>query len=96
MFKKIGNFAVKQRIWIILCWVLAAVLLFFFAPSLSQVSSMSESTFLPQDSESLRSRELIAKYFPQTESASTVSLVFYKSQKLGESDLQYAQQVRDC
>ena len=61
MFGKIGNFAVKYRIWVIAAWALAAILLYFLAPSLSQVGTMTESNFLPKDSESLRARELIAE-----------------------------------
>lgn len=95
MFSKIGSFAVKFRFWIIAAWVVAAVLMFLFAPSLSEVGSMKESDFLPKDSESLQASNLLAKYFPDTSAASSISLVFYNPQKLSDSDLAYARQVRD-
>ncbi len=95
MFARIGSFAVKYRIFIILFWVLAAVLLFFLAPSLSQVGSMQESSFLPQDSQSLRARELISQYFPESQAASTVTLVLYNPDTLSEDDIQYAKTVSD-
>jgi RND superfamily putative drug exporter len=95
MFGKIGSFAVKYKIWIILGWVIVAVLMYLFAPSLNEVGTMKEATFLPKDSESLRARELIEQYFPQSKSTSTISLVFYNPQKLGEGDMAYARQVRD-
>ena len=95
MFSKIGSFAVKFKYWIILAWVAAAVLMYFFAPSLSDVGSMTESTFLPADSESLRARELIEQYFPESKSTSTVSLIFYNPGKLGEADMAYAREVKD-
>jgi len=93
MFGKLGNLVIKFKVWIISAWVAAALLLFFLAPSLSQVGTMSESTFLPRDSESLRARELIEEYFPSTVSASTASLVFYNPQQLNDNDLAYAQEV---
>ena len=95
MFEKLGNFVVKQRLWIILSWVAVALLMYFLAPSLSEVGKMNESNFLPQDSESLRARELIAEYFPQNKSTSTVTLVFYHPGKLGEADLAFARQIED-
>jgi RND superfamily putative drug exporter len=95
MFNKLGNLVVKFKLWIILGWVLAAALLFFLAPSLSEVGTMNESNFLPADSESLRARELIAQYFPQKQSTSTVTLVFYNPQKLGDTDMAYAQKVEE-
>jgi len=95
MFTKIGGFAVKYRLWIILSWVVAAVLMYLFAPSLSEVGTMSESQFLPGDSESLRASELIEEYFPDSATGSTVSLVFYNEEKLDEEDMAYAREVRD-
>jgi RND superfamily putative drug exporter len=95
MFERIGGFTVKHRIWIILFWVAAAVLMFFFAPSLSETGTMSESQFLPNDSESLRASELIKEYFPESAASSTVTLVFYNENKLSDADMDYARQVRD-
>ncbi len=95
MFSKIGSFAVRYKLWIILAWVIAAALMYLLAPSLSEVGSIKESTFLPADSESLRARELIEQYFPESKSTSTVSLVFYNPAKLGEADMAYARQVKD-
>jgi RND superfamily putative drug exporter len=95
MFSKIGSFAVKFKFWIIAAWVAAALLMFLFAPSLSEVGTMKESDFLPKDSESLQASELMAKYFPETSAASSVSLVFYNPQKLGDADMAYARQVSE-
>jgi putative drug exporter of the RND superfamily len=95
MFDKIGGFAVKHKYWIILGWVALALVLFLFAPSLSQVGTMTESSFLPRDSESLRCRELVTRYFPQSQSASTATLVFYNPGKLNDNDLAYAEKVQD-
>jgi len=94
MFNALGKFAVKFRIPIILGWILIAAAMFVFAPSLSEVGTMSESSFLPADSESLRARELIEQYFPDTKAASTASLVFYNPQGLSDEDYTYAKQVQ--
>ncbi len=95
MFSKIGSFAVKFKFWIIAAWIAAALLMFLFAPSLSEVGTMKESDFLPKDSESLQASQLMAKYFPDTSAASTVSLVFYNPQKRSDTDMAYARQVSD-
>jgi RND superfamily putative drug exporter len=95
MFGKIGGFTVRYKVWIILAWVVAAALMYLLAPSLSEVGTMKESMFLPKDSESLRASELIDQYFPESQSTSTVSLVFYDPNKLSDTDMAYASQVKD-
>ncbi len=95
MFEKIGGFAVKYKYWLVAAWVVAAVLMFLFAPSLSEVGSVDESTFLPADSESLQARELIEEYFPQSVAGSTMSLIFFNADGLSDSDMTYAQQISD-
>ena len=67
----------------------------FLAPSLSQVGNMKESDFLPANSDSQLAADMLNKYFPNQQSASTVSLIFYDPTKINAADLTYAQQVRD-
>ena len=95
MFHKTGSFAVKFKFWIATVWVAAAILMFLFAPSLSEVGSMKETDFLPKDSESLHASELLVEYFPESIAPSTVSLIFFNPHKLNENDLSYARQVKD-
>jgi RND superfamily putative drug exporter len=95
MFSKIGNFAVKFKFWIIAAWAAAAVLMFLFAPSLSEVGTMKESDFLPKNSESLRANELGDKYFPEASAGSSVSLIFFNPAGLSDADTAYARTVKD-
>ncbi len=95
MFEKIGGFAVKFKFWLVAAWIILAVLMFLFAPSLSEVGSIDESTFLPADSQSLQARELIAEYFPDSVAGSTMSLVFFDAGGLDDADMAYAQQITD-
>ena len=95
MFAKIGNFSVKYRYWVIGIWVLAALLMYFFAPSLSEVGKVNEASFLPADSDSLYARQLVKKYFPESASVSSVGLVFFREEGLNQADMEYAHQVRD-
>ncbi|MDD5703746.1 MAG: hypothetical protein PHU23_17060, partial [Dehalococcoidales bacterium] len=96
MFKHVGSFVTKNRIWIILAWVVLAAFMFFSAPSLNDVGIQDYSTFLHNsDTESTRAGELMQKYFPGTGSASSVSLIFCDEKGLSDSDLTYGQQVRD-
>ena len=95
MFRRIASFTFRFRFWIVGFWLVAAGLLYLLAPALSQVSSITEANFLPANSESLRARELIARYFPATQSASTVTLVFFDPRQINAVDRAYAQQVSD-
>jgi len=56
---------------VILAWIVAAVLMVLFAPSLREAGTMEKASFLPKGTESLRARELIDKYFPGTQAASS-------------------------
>jgi uncharacterized membrane protein YdfJ with MMPL/SSD domain len=95
MFKQLGNFVVKNRIWVILAWVIMAVFMFLFAPSLKDVGISNISAFLPKNNESARASELIQEYFPGVTSASSITLVFYDEKGLSDSDLAYGQQVHE-
>ncbi len=95
MFSRIASFTVKYRIWIILSWIVAVIVLFLLAPSLSSVSTVSQSSSLPVDTESQQARQIINQYFPNSESASSATLVFFNPAGLTDSDMTYARGIRD-
>jgi RND superfamily putative drug exporter len=95
MFKILGNLVVKYRISIVIFWVIAAVAMFLFAPSLSETGKMDTSTFLPANSESLNASELISEYFPDTATGGSGTLVFYRDTGLTEADRTYGKQVQE-
>jgi RND superfamily putative drug exporter len=92
MFKGVGNFVVKYRIWIIAVWVILAAVMLIFAPSLKEVGKLDNSAFLPEDTESGQGRELIRQYFPDS-AVSSISLVFYDAEGLSEGDLTAARDI---
>ncbi len=97
MFSKLADFSRQYRIIITTIWVIAAVVLFLFAPKLSTVGTTDESQFLPQDTQSASARKLLDEKFTagDTASASSGIIVFYNAQSLSDSDMQSAKAIRD-
>lgn len=56
--KRFGEFIVKRRWWVLLAWIVAAVAIIVFAPSLSSVQSNNQSGFLPKDYESIKAMNI--------------------------------------
>ena len=94
MFKRLADFVIRFRVPIVLSWIALALVMFLFAPSLSQTGQMDQSHFLPPNTESGKANDLIAKYFPGNSSGGSGTLVFYDSQGLSEGDYGFAKQVQ--
>ncbi len=94
MFKNLGIFVIKYRVFIVVFWVVAAVAMFFFAPSVSQTGKMDQSSFLPQNSESRKASDLIGKYFPRTGAGSSGTLVVFNPSGLTDIDYSYSRQLQ--
>lgn len=95
MFSRIGAFSVRNRAWIILAWVLLAVMMVLFAPSLRDVATLGEEASLPPGVESLKAKRLLEQSFPGTRIEGTGSLVLYNPSGLTEADRAYGKTVRD-
>ena len=59
--KKFSDFIVKFRWWIIIFWIVAAILIVSLSPSLSSVESNNESSFLPKGYESVEAINVAKK-----------------------------------
>jgi RND superfamily putative drug exporter len=97
MFSALSEFTRKYRVVITVLWLVAAVVLFLFAPKLSEVGVTDESQFLPQDTQSATaSRLLKGKFTSLTEvPASSGIIIIYNANGLTDSDMQGAQTIHD-
>ncbi|MFC0007351.1 MMPL family transporter [Micromonospora siamensis] len=87
MFERLGRFVVRRAWWVIAGWLLAALAIVFTAPSLSDITSADQESFLPKSYESVQATELAKKAFPQQATA-TASIVVKRAdgQPLTEAD----------
>jgi len=75
MLNKLGNFIVRNRWWVILTWVVAAIVITVFSPKLSSVTSSDQTSFLPSKYESVQAQKIADKAFPQSKDDAEILLV---------------------
>lgn len=74
MFTKLGRFVVHNPWKVIAAWVIAAIAVVAFAPTLGDVTNKDQASFLPDSYESVQAQKLAADAFGQTNDA-TASIV---------------------
>jgi putative drug exporter of the RND superfamily len=74
VFARLGRFVVHHPWKVIAAWLVAAVAVVAFAPTLGDVTNRDQTTFLPDSYESMRAQELAEREFGQTNDA-TASIV---------------------
>lgn len=67
-------------------WVIAAVLLVVFAPSLTKVGAQDETAFLPAASPSLKAQQDLARLFPGDPSVDSAVVVLSRPAGLSPAD----------
>ncbi|MCW3817828.1 MMPL family transporter [Micromonospora sp. DR5-3] len=75
MFERLGRFVVRRAWWVIGGWLLAAAAIVFTTPSLSDITSADQESFLPHSYESVQATELGKKAFPQQATATATIVV---------------------
>ncbi|MFF4876350.1 MMPL family transporter [Micromonospora sp. NPDC000668] len=75
MFERLGRFVVGRAWWVIAGWVLAAAAIILTTPSLSDITSADQESFLPRSYESVQATELGQKAFPQQATATAIIVV---------------------
>lgn len=75
MFERLGKFVVRRAWWVIAGWVVAAAAIILTTPSLSDITSADQESFLPRSYESVQATELGQKAFPQQATATAVIVV---------------------
>ncbi|WBB70776.1 MMPL family transporter [Micromonospora sp. WMMD812] len=75
MFERLGRFVVGRAWWVIAGWVVAAIAIIATTPSLSDITSADQESFLPRSYESVQATELGQKAFPQQATATAIIVV---------------------
>ena len=86
MFDRLGSLVLRLRFVFAVGWLVAAVGLGWLGPSLSQVGSADETSFLPADAESLTARQVGAEAFPADAAPSQALIVFSRDGGLTDAD----------
>jgi RND superfamily putative drug exporter len=89
MFQRLGRFDFRFRYAIVAVWAALAIGALAFAPSLAQVGSTDQSTFLPARAESVQARDLVARAFPGEDSAGVATIAFSRASGLTAADHAY-------
>ncbi len=89
MFQQLGSFAFRFRFVILAAWIVAAGAALALAPSLAQVGSTDQSSFLPPTTESIRARTALERAFPSEVSAGSTTISFSRTSGLSASDRSY-------
>jgi putative drug exporter of the RND superfamily len=94
MFGWLGQFVVRRAWWVIGGWIAAAAIIMATTPSLSDITSADQGSFLPSEYESVQAIELGENAFPQ-QTTSTALIVVKRSdgQPLTPADEAKATQV---
>ena len=65
VYQRIGRFATRYRIPIILTWVAAAVIMTLVAPNIDEVASSDQADFLPGDAPFVHAQQVYQATFPE-------------------------------
>jgi RND superfamily putative drug exporter len=86
MFDRLGKFVPRLRFLFLAAWVAGAVFFGIFGPSLTEVGSADETSFLPKDAQSLAARHVVAEAFPGDSAPSQTLIVFERQGGLTDAD----------
>ncbi|HEX7951082.1 MAG TPA: MMPL family transporter [Candidatus Limnocylindrales bacterium] len=86
MFERLGHVVFRLRFAIVLAWVLGAAASAAFAPSLADVGSADQSSFLPANAESSTATSVLERAFPKEAGAGTATVAFTRAGGLTEAD----------
>lgn len=95
MFRKFGHLVVPLRIPLLLLWIAVALILGLTAPSISDVASSDQTSFLPTGSNSIAARALEAEKFAAGDSDSSGLLIFARAGGLTAADRGYAESIHN-
>jgi RND superfamily putative drug exporter len=75
MFERLGRFVVRRAWWVVAGWLVAAAAVIATAPSLSDITSADQGSFLPHSYESVQAMEIAERDFPQGARATAIIVV---------------------
>ena len=86
MFRRLGVVVFRLRFVVVVAWIAAAAACALLAPSLSDVGSADQSSFLPANAESSEATTLLEQAFPKEAGAGTATIAFSRSSGLTDAD----------
>ncbi|HYL41633.1 MAG TPA: MMPL family transporter, partial [Candidatus Binatus sp.] len=86
MFQRLGHLVFRLRFAIIIAWIAAAGGCLAFAPSLADVGSADQSTFLPSSVESATAGRILDKAFPNEAGEGSATVAFSRASGLTDAD----------
>jgi putative drug exporter of the RND superfamily len=93
-FAKFGKFLIKARYFVLLFWIVLAVVIVLTAPKLSKVGTTDEKSFLAAGSPSSEVSDLLQSKYPSLKNQKGEGVVvFYRPGGLTTNDREYVQQV---
>ncbi len=95
MTKNYIRLLTNSRVVIIVFWVALAAVMLWRAPSLSNVGTTDEATFLPSKAESVKVREIIKQEFPDEQAVSSGIAVVHRDGGLTKEDDSYIESVTE-
>jgi RND superfamily putative drug exporter len=75
MFGWLGQFVVRRAWWVIAGWLVVAFGIIATAPSLSDITSADQGSFLPEEYESVQAIELAERSFPQQTTSTAIIVI---------------------
>jgi RND superfamily putative drug exporter len=89
MIGRIGEFSARHARTVAAIWILAAVSLILWAPSLAKVGVQDETAFLPASSPSIRAQYVLQHLFPGDPSSSSAVVVLSSKNTFSARDWSY-------
>src|SRR5512140_2373646 len=86
MFERLGHLVFRLRFAIVVAWVVGAGASAAFAPSLADVGSADQSSFLPANAESSTATSVLERAFPKEAGAGTATVAFTRAGGLTDAD----------
>ena len=86
MFQRLGHLVFRLRFAIIVAWIAAAAGCAAFAPSLADVGSADQSSFLPPGAESVTASDILDRAFPSEAGAGSATIAFSRPSGLTDAD----------
>ncbi len=89
MFERLGRIVFRLRYAVVVAWAVAAVAAAVLAPSLTDVGSADQASFLPKQAEAMVAQAALDRAFPDEASAGTATLAFSRAGALTDADRAY-------
>ena len=93
MFSRLAVTVERRAPWIIVAWLVAAVVMTLAAPSLNDVGSQDTADFLPSDAPSQQADRILAELFPDDPARESAIVVVARDGGLTDADRAYIAQI---